>query len=302
MVNIGHSIKRLGYRPAGGYALDLEVFCFSELRRRVGSEHLKRTYRYGFFFLFCVTQGRITTVVDFRTVTGSPGSLIIVKPQQTHRIVLDEDADGFVLMFKEDFLQPTAGAELLSELNLVGGLARVPGHLSLSPEDFSAALQSLQQMQSDARLAAPPARLNALLRHSVSSFLSRLELAYCPSTRHPGVPASTLERFGRFQTLLEDKFALWHDVESYARELGCSERSLTRATLETAGLSAKDFISARILLEAKRLLVQTGLPVGAIADLLGFTEATNFVKFFRKAEDCTPLEFRKGQAEREPAA
>lgn len=61
------------------------------------------------------------------------------------------------------------------------------------------------------------------------------------------------------------------------------------------GVSAKSFIAMRVILEAKRLPVHTDLPVATITEKLGFHEATNFSKFFRREADSTPAEFRRRQ-------
>ena len=53
-----------------------------------------------------------------------------------------------------------------------------------------------------------------------------------------------------------------------------------------------------LLLEARRLLVHTLLPVATISDQLGFEEATNFVKFFRRETGLTPGAFRTAQGAR----
>ena len=84
-------------------------------------------------------------------------------------------------------------------------------------------------------------------------------------------------------------------MADYARLLGCSHRSLSRATLDVAGVPAKAFLAGRIALEAKRLLAHTAAPVSTIADQLGFAEATNFVKFFKRAAGCAPGTFRRRQ-------
>ena len=39
-------------------------------------------------------------------------------------------------------------------------------------------------------------------------------------------------------------------------------------------------IEERVILEAKRLIAYTSWPIEAIAETVGFGEATNFVKFF----------------------
>lgn len=60
-------------------------------------------------------------------------------------------------------------------------------------------------------------------------------------------------------------------------------------------MNVKAFLVNRIVLEAKRLLAHTALPVAAIGDRLGFAEATNFVKFFRRETGMPPGAFRTKQ-------
>jgi AraC-like DNA-binding protein len=71
-----------------------------------------------------------------------------------------------------------------------------------------------------------------------------------------------------------------------------TQKSLNRATRDAVGLSAKDYIARRIVLEAKRFLAHTDRPIYLIAEDLGFDEATNFSKFCRKNVGQAPAEFR----------
>lgn len=48
-----------------------------------------------------------------------------------------------------------------------------------------------------------------------------------------------------------------------------------------------------MILEAKRRLISGGAPIEALAEALGFSEATNFVKFFRRHTGETPAAFRR---------
>jgi AraC-like DNA-binding protein len=52
-------------------------------------------------------------------------------------------------------------------------------------------------------------------------------------------------------------------------------------------------VNERVILEAKRLLAHTDLNIKEIGFYLGFDEATNFVKFFKKITHTTPMLFRK---------
>jgi AraC-like DNA-binding protein len=130
------------------------------------------------------------------------------------------------------------------------------------------------------------------LRLQLASSLLRLSLwgARDPAKLQAGaVPRSN---FRRFRDKLEADFATQHQVQHYAQALGIGERSLSRLCLAVQGLSAKACVAQRLTLEAKRLLAHTTLSAQAIGGELGFDEATNFAKFFRKHTGMTPLAFR----------
>ena len=75
--------------------------------------------------------------------------------------------------------------------------------------------------------------------------------------------------------------------------MAVSEKKLTKSIAATLGKSPKALIDERIVLEAKRLLVHTNSSIKEIGFDLGFDEPTNFIKYFRKHEAKTPIEFRK---------
>ena len=99
--------------------------------------------------------------------------------------------------------------------------------------------------------------------------------------------------FLRFRRELDHSYRSSRLVEDYAAALNCSTRALARACREVTGSSTKDLIDARVALEARRLLVHSDLPISAIARQLGFSEVTNFGKFFARRVNMTPGAFRR---------
>jgi len=59
------------------------------------------------------------------------------------------------------------------------------------------------------------------------------------------------------------------------------------------GISAGTLIRERVILEAKRLLINRDLMVAEIAEKLNFADQSYFIKFFKKYEGITPEKFRK---------
>jgi AraC-like DNA-binding protein len=91
---------------------------------------------------------------------------------------------------------------------------------------------------------------------------------------------------------VERSYVATRRVEDYAARLGCSVRTLTRASLAATGRSAKQVIDDRAALEARRLLACTELPIAEIGQRLGFPEPTNFGRFFHREVGCSPGAFR----------
>lgn len=289
-------IQRLGYQPKASYRLDLDVFTMADLRRRSSKEKVRTTHRYEFHTLVCVTQGACTQVVDFKPISCAPGSLLALRPGQAHNFGHDDGWDGWIVLFRPEFLLPsTTATTVRRDLQLAIDLETLAEHVALRADELRTVTASIQQMRDDARLEAPLEDANALVRHQLLALLTRVGILQGRQQAKAPVSSPALQRFKRFQKLVEDRFKEWHQVAIYARQLGCTEKSLARAVAASAGTTAKAFIGARITLEAKRLLVHTTLPVATIADSLGFEEATNFGKFFKREAACTPAEFRRGQ-------
>jgi AraC-like DNA-binding protein len=230
--------------------------------------------------LLCVTRGECTQVLDFESVRCRPGSLVGVHPGQAHRFGDERDWDGWIILYRPE-----------------GISQRMTAHLELREAEQRLVTDAIVQMKEDTRMTAPAAQLDALLRQLLSALLLRLSIFEGRGGRKSDVTSNSAQRYGVFQQLVEGNFAKRHQVAHYANRMGCSEKSLTRAAMQSAGVTAKAVIASRINLEAKRMLVHSTMSVTLIGEQLGFDDPTNFVKFFRREVHCTPGEFRRRHAE-----
>src|SRR3546814_314960 len=81
--------------------------------------------------------------------------------------------------------------------------------------------------------------------------------------------------------------------KDYAALLYITPNHLNAICSDLLGQSAGTVIRDRVILEAKRLLVNPELPIAAIADMLNFKDNSYFTKFFKKYTGGTPETFRK---------
>ncbi|MBT0722858.1 helix-turn-helix domain-containing protein [Rosenbergiella sp. S61] len=299
------AVERLTYSPASPYPFDLEVFRLSDLKRRSTVQAMRRTYCYEFYMLICVTEGQCTHFVDFEPVECIPGTLLTLRPGQAHNFGTEEDWDGWIVLLRPEFLLP-AEAEIVPVLN------RLAGSISLDSTELKRATQDIQCLHDDARLGLPKrseeqlgaeaedvsasclsVEVHALLRYRFCALLTWLTVLHGQRQDPASQLSGMLLRFRQFQELVDERFSQWSQVGDYASYLGCTEKSLTRATLAVEGISAKAYLSKRIVLEAKRLLIHTGLPIGELSERLGFGEVDRFSKFFKRETRFTPKDFRK---------
>lgn len=245
--------------------------------------------------LICVTGGRCTHQIDFQALACRPGSFLTLRPGQVQRFDSGLDWQGWLVLFRPEFLLPLKALIAVDDLETYGSLEALPVALSLSSKEHRAIVCSIVQMSDDATLRAPPKQVDGLLRHQLYALLMRLHLFQRGSAGSNQAIYASFHRFRQFRQLVEKELTRKHRVDDYARMMRCSPKSLSRASSDVVGMAAKQYLAGRIALEAKRLLAHTTLSVASVSDQLGFDEPTNFIKFFRRTVGQPPGEFRRRQ-------
>ncbi len=85
-------------------------------------------------------------------------------------------------------------------------------------------------------------------------------------------------------------------VDQVARAAGLSRRALEKRFRALLGRSILEEIRRVRTDHMARLLVETDLPVTAIAGMLGFEDAHHFARYFRSGKQLTPLRYRSTHA------
>jgi AraC-like DNA-binding protein len=284
-----------GYRNPTRPGLRLEVLTFAELGERLPGEEYRRVHRLDFHHLALVHRGTGTHMVDFVDRPCRPGTLLHVRPGQVQRLPTGPDGgpadlSATIVLFTPDF-PPRLPATVRVTDDPFG-----PPRWQLGPADLDRFRRALSDL-ADEYAALPdqdPELTRELLRQLLAGILLRIARLPAPDGTPP-VPA-VQEPYRLFQHELERSFAVVRRAQDYAARLGYSLKTLNRACQRATGHTAKQLIEARVALEAKRLLAHTDLPVAAISHRLGFTEPTNFSKFFTRASGRTPGAFRDAQS------
>jgi len=270
--------------------LDVQALPIRDLRQRaIAGRWQNAPHRVDFCHLFLVTDGDFNHMVDFVPIRSAAGSLLLVKPGQVHAFDFDSPWDGWLVVFKPEAIP--MNHDFRPNQNDV--LDSLPTLIELTSDEREAALGIVSQMQGDAKNYKDQSDGNLLMRTALMYLLLRLQVFSSSANQQSTVGKATSHRFQQFKELVEEWRSQHHHIHQYASKLGCSEKSLNRSVLAVTGVSAKAYLTQRIVLEAKRLLVHTTQPVGMIGIDLGFDEPTNFVKFFKREAGMLPMAFRQ---------
>jgi AraC family transcriptional regulator, regulatory protein of adaptative response / methylphosphotriester-DNA alkyltransferase methyltransferase len=98
--------------------------------------------------------------------------------------------------------------------------------------------------------------------------------------------------FREAAAVVEAEFARPITLEEVARRVATSPRQLRRAFSEVGGTSFRSFLTSVRMGRARELLASTDIPVAEVARRVGYRQATQFTKAFRRAYAATPSEFR----------
>ena len=106
-------------------------------------------------------------------------------------------------------------------------------------------------------------------------------------------PDATRRLVARYTALLERNFRTGMGVGDFAAALGVTPTHLTRCCNTACGRPAIALLQDRRIFEARKLLVETRLPVGRIAGHLGFTSPAYFTRAFAHLTGSSPSAFRR---------
>jgi AraC-like DNA-binding protein len=281
--------------PAADGPPGVQTLTFATLTEHVPVSVLRQPHRLDHHLLLLVTVGHGSHTVDFVRYRCRPGTLIWARPGQVIRYGGEPGFDAALVRWAPDFLPPLRAAQAVVD-DPFG-----PVWCQLAGEDEDAVITEVSQLTVDCARQVTDHADNGfgleLLRHQLATLVLRVAMLLPYQINHdhggPLAPdAGEAAAFVRFRREIERSFAATRRVEDYAAKLGCSVRTLTRASLAATGRSAKQLIDDRVALEAKRLLAHTAEPVAEVGRRLGFPEPTNFGRFFAREVGQSPGSFR----------
>ena len=230
MVGIGQpSIADVSFRNPRHPVVGVHAMRLKELYRRTAGTEQPARHRVPVHLLALLTAGRANFTVDFATYPCRPGGLLWVRPGQFVGFP-PPGIDATLVLFEPEFPYAAAAPGLSAIAGRPGGARIVGTYWQPTGEDEEAIVDGVSQLEIDyTRIVSGDDIPLDVLRHQLAALL--LRVARLEPEGGPGLAAADSEILVRFRQVIDERFAKTRQVEEYARALGCSVRTLTRASL-----------------------------------------------------------------------
>lgn len=258
-------------------------------RRHIHGWKVDVHYHEGLSQLFVFDKGLVQGRIDGRDVPIHGPALIWLPAMSTHGFEYQEGMQGSVITV------PTSDvARLMQNMTWME-------HWINHPRLIEG--QAHHNILTEAKLLSEKIELEHRQSHEerniVLESLFRLLLVclYRGLRRHSGLKTVVNDRrvqlMRQFQNLIDQHFNEIRSVAAYADLMSVTPTHLSRSIKTVSGKTAGEIIHARILLEAKRQLMFSDMPIAEIAYAQKFASPSYFSRFFSGQTGESPRTFRE---------
>lgn len=283
----------INYDFKSGLAQEIELVDIEELYKR-SEKIITSRHRAGFYVILYIEAGNGRHFVDYNQIELHPKTLYFF-----HKDIVQQfdkgpsELKGKAILFTDTFFSESEqDSKFLKTTGLFNHLLDISSVQQVEVLDyFKVTFGQIDHELKNERDVAQKIILKNLLQNLL--LLAEREIKSDVGSNCNNIELSHVILF---KNRLEIDFRENRSVSFYSLEIGLTEKRLNLATKKILGKTAKEVIDDRVVLEIKRLLVNTAESVKEIGFLLGFDEPTYFIHYFKKHTSTTPVEFREKYA------
>lgn len=279
------NIPKLKFRNKKNRQIGLEIISLNDFFKEEDISFITKPYRTEFYNMIYVTKGKCTHEIDFIEYTANQGEILIIPNKRVHRYSrFDKDIEGYLVMFTEEFLCKFLSDNIYEIKELFNDTYLNPC-VKLSSE-HNLVLEKLLNAMVDIYTQDEIFKCNIIAANLKTITLILKNMVAGEKIRNNN------NLFIEFSRLIKENLNDIRTVEEYSKMLYISKKTLNLATRKATGMSAKEYIIQQEILEIKISLCFEEKSINEISNELGFLDASNMTKFFKRYTGLTPKQFR----------
>lgn len=254
-------------------------------------ENMPSMHVHGHHELYFLASGQRRYFIGHTIYDVMPGNLVIIPAGRLHRTTTPA-GKGYVR-----YLLSFAGADVCTLAEAVGqarfAALLESGCVQLPPEAVRQVQRDLEQIEGE--VMQPTYYSQALLGHLLQDILLTALRFGKRKAPFSGESADKIQEVARY---ISENFAQELTLDDVAR-MACIERTyFSKRFKKLTGVGFYEYLTQTRLREAERLLRQTQLSIGEVAERCGFSGSNYFADVFRRHSGLPPTAYRRayGQA------
>ncbi|MHB8285321.1 MAG: helix-turn-helix domain-containing protein [Caulobacteraceae bacterium] len=236
--------------------------------------------------LFLIRSGAGRLIVEGTGEDFAGPNLLLVPAGCVHGFIFEPETAGLVLTIAAPFF-----AEMTTREPDFADLFAAAMALDVS-EDADDMTQLLGRIGRELAWTAP-GRASAVEGALLSVLVIALRRLRRAAPHAALAPSRQAELVARFRAMVEQGWSTRRPTTDYAARLGVTTWKLRAACLDVTGEGPLDLLQSRVVLEAKRLLIYSGLSVSQVAYAVGYDDPAYFSRVFARRVGSSPAQFRR---------
>ncbi|WP_367173765.1 (2Fe-2S)-binding protein [uncultured Clostridium sp.] len=267
-----------------------EIISLKEFFAVADQTSITKHFRTDFYNLIFITEGEYTHEIDFLEYKVQVGEALVISRNRIHRYSEFTNVEGYLLMFTEGFLCEFLSNEN-SDIKDLYKQSYMNPHIKFQELcKYSSVLERLFKTVSEMYLNFDEIMDYEVIANTVKS-LGRV-IFRSAFKENSFKYEKNNEIFMQFIGLVDKHLNEKKTVESYADMMHVSKKTINLMTRRAIDISAKQYIIQQLILKMKLKLCFEQKSISEIANELGFNEAANLTRFFKKYTSISPSKFR----------
>ena len=268
----------------------VKIIEIDELVRR-GGQLIYEVHKLDFYGFVFVKEGAIDLEVNNEKIEVKKGEVFFTGPGQFHRFIKPISAEAYVVSFMEEFILTNVKNDtVIDNFKLLLHFSEL-NKLLIDASTFNIILHLLQSLQFESRNSLDKFQ-TPVLQNILCAVLYLLERTNSQLITEDTKVNKYYRLALNYKLLVAQHIRENNTLQYYLDKLNVSQSTLQIATKTIFHTSPKTILDDTLIFCAKRLLADPCKRIQEIGYDLGFSEATNFSKFFKKHTGYTPENYR----------
>lgn len=263
---------------------------FEDVLKMTPKDHSQfEFHKISFYAILLITENSGDYNLNFKDYRYKKGTLFAIRKDNIHKFYKSK-AKGILLVFTENFIVNYSNQLEAAKIFLLFNEMLASPKLQLNKAEFDEVITLINLIKKEYFEVKDDYSAN-IIRKFVQVVITKL---FRIKSKDNVVfeDDKYLFKFLQFQELVEKECFNHKKVSFFAKEMGMTTKTLNNVTQSIIHKSAKTFINEIVIIQSKRLIINSQNSLTEIAYQVGFTEPTNFFKYFRKYTGVSPRQFK----------